>query len=585
MRRKGELNLKEDHNILNKKDKIKICIAGVFMVLSVGMGVVPIVYVMKIFEQLMKTNYDMSVINTALIIIFVSLGLKAIFYAISLVVSHITAFKTLGNIRLNIVRYLRKMPLGFFQEINIGDLTKTLNHDVEQIELHLAHALPDLCATASVPTVIFIALLLIDWGLALCLVVLMPLVFLFMTLLNKSWQKMVVNYNTSLKEMSEGIMEYIATISVIKAFANQETKTESINNKIENYINWAKKQTISSIAPIGILGILVEGGMGVLAVVGSKLLIADSITVQQFFLAVVLGIPFYSSIMKLFTANNFTIVYKNSIKSINSIYSAKQLPQGKILEEINDTSIELKDVSFSYNQDTKVFEHINLSIPPKSTVALIGQSGSGKSTIANLIMRFWDVNGGSIEIGGTNVKSMTEKSISNLISLVQQEVFLFNTSIKENIKMGKINATDKEIIEAAKKARINDFIQQLPEGYDTEVGENGTKLSGGEKQRISIARAILKDAPIIILDEATASIDPYNEYLIQEAIDHLKKEKTCISIAHHLDTIVNSDQIIILDHGQITARGRHSELLKTSKEYIEMWEQQKLVKEWKMGVK
>lgn len=571
-------------SVLGKKEKIQIGIAGLLMTLSIGLGVVPTIYVMKIFGEIMAVNQNKTVINTSIIIIFCSLGLKAILYAVSLVMSHIAAFKTLGNIRLDLVSHLRKMPLGFFQKQNIGDLTKTLNHDVEQIELHLAHALPDLCATASVPVVIFIAILFVDWRLALCLVVLMPLVVIFMMILAKVWRKMVENYSISLKEMSSGITEYIATISVIKAFSSQETKTENINKQLDHYISWAKKQTIASVVPLGIMGILVEGGMGVLAVVGSKLLISNSITVQQFLLAVVLGMPFYSAVMKLFTANNFTITYDNSIKSIHKIYSALELPRGDDLEPIKDMTIRLEHISFSYNESIKIFEGLDLLIEPNTTVALIGESGSGKSTIVNLIMRFWDVDKGRIEIGGVNIKNMSEKRISELISLVHQDVFLFNISIKDNIKMGNPDATDEAVIEAAKRARIHEFIQNLPEGYETKVGENGAKVSGGEKQRIAIARAMLKDAPIIILDEATSSVDPYNEYLIKEAINHLKKDKTCIIIAHHLESIIDAESIIVLDHGKIIAKGQHEELLIESKTYAKMWKQQKLVKEWVMGV-
>lgn len=346
------------------------------------------------------------------------------------------------------------------------------------------------------------------------------------------------------------------------------------------YQSWAARQTVFSAAPVGLLGIFVEGGLAIMAVAGSRFLMEGSLNAEQFLTAVILGIPFYGALTKLFFIGSTSVLYNNSLNNINAVMTAEPPHTEDLSFRVENYDIVFQDVSFSYKAGEEVLKEINAVFPQNTVTAIVGKSGSGKSTLANLIMRFWTPQKGKITVGGHDIRKMKEEMVSNLISVVHQEVYLFNTSIAENIRLGRWDATDREVYEAAEKARMHDFIQTMPAGYQTIVGERGARLSGGQRQRISIARAILKNAPIIILDEATASIDSYNEKLIHQAINNLTKGKTLIVIAHRLHTVINADQILLLDEGTIVALGRHEQLLDTSLLYQQMWKDQQQINHW-----
>ncbi len=381
-------------------------------------------------------------------------------------------------------------------------------------------------------------------------------------------------------------MEFITTIPVIKTFSSEERRTTLLHKKLQDYQKWATKQITITSVPIGIINILLEAGLGILAVVGSMFLMDGQISVEKFFIIFILGNAFFGIFSKLYFITGTNAIYQSSLNNINSILKEKPLPLPAATVNTNkleNYDIVFENVSFGYEKNRLVLDNINLTIPEKSVTAFIGKSGSGKSTLANLIMRFWLPDQGKITIGGQNIAHFKENDLAKLISIVQQDVYLFNTTIAENIRLGKQTATEKEIIAAAKKAHIHDFIVTLPAGYQTTTGEKGAQLSGGEKQRLSIARAILKDAPIIILDEATASVDPYNERLIHEAIRNLTQNKTLIVIAHHLDTIIHANQIVLLDKGKIIACNTHKKLLSQAALYQQMWQDQKHIEQWGVG--
>ncbi len=575
--------MEANKSLLWQSQRGRLTAAGLLMALSVAAGVFPVLLVMKVFMEIMSLAPNQSGINLYLALIFMFLAMKAIFYGLSLAYSHIAAYYVLADIRMLIIRHLRKLNLGFFQTQRAGGLTKIINHDVEQVELYLAHALPDLFATVSVPVVILATVCVVDWRLAVSMIALMPLAFVNIALLSGVWKKMTVAYSRSLAEMSSSLMEFIATIPVIKAFSKEENRTGSLRGAMAEYRKWATRQIIFSAAPVGVLGIFIEGGLAVMAVVGSTLLMRGSVSVEQFLTAVILGIPFYGALARLFFIGSTSVLYDNSIKNINSIMTVEPPRTGDSAVPVKNFAIEFKDVTFSYKEGEEVLKEISFTIPPHTVTAIVGKSGSGKSTLANLLMRFWFPQAGQITIGGHDIREMKEEVLSNLISMVHQDVYLFNTTIAENIRLGRQDADDRQVYEAAEMARMHDIVQTMPEGYQTVVGEKGARLSGGQKQRISIARAILKNAPIIILDEATASIDPYNEKLIHQAISNLTQDKTLIVIAHHLHTITGADQILLLDEGRIAAAGRHEELLESSLLYRQMWRDQEQINHW--GIK
>jgi ATP-binding cassette subfamily B protein len=327
---------------------------------------------------------------------------------------------------------------------------------------------------------------------------------------------------------------------------------------------------------------LLEGGLVAMIIRGSVLLRDDMIGVQQFVLAIILGGIFSASFAKLATFQHYRVVFDQSMTRIGSVLNSNPPQRNNLYKAVPPGDIMIQDLDFSYHEGEKALSQIDLTFSQNNVHAIVGSSGSGKSTLAHLLMGFWRPQKGSISIGGVDIADMTEEALSQLVSIVQQDVFLFNLSIEENIRMGKADATKEEVIDAAKRAQIHDFIMTLPHAYDTLAGEGGVKFSGGEKQRLSLARMILKDAPIVILDEATAAIDPSNERLIQKAMTQLGQDKTIITIAHHLHTITHADQIVVMDSGMVVATGAHDELMNQCDEYINMVEQQDNVDNWQI---
>lgn len=571
-----------DAQQLSKQVKAKSLPSNLFLALSIVCGLVPSIIIVGMVGQLMNESFSIQQFVISALGITVSLIFKATFYALSIWKAHDAAYGALTDIRLNIIEHLRQMPLSFFQKRKTGDLANIINHDVEQAEVYLAHAIPEIMSSTIIPAAIFIIVLVIDWRMGLAMACTLPPVYLLRKGVNSMWLRRARKFSASRKKMSEDLVEYIANISVIKAFAREEQKTTNVLNGIKEYLRWVKKSTIGVSIPMSIITMLMESGVILIVVVGSTLFLEGQVSVQQLILAFILGGVFSTSFSKMATFQHYGIVFNQSMSSIGSVLGENPPERSNLITKAVPGEIVFEDVSFSYDSDEEVLSNINLTFHEGSLNAIVGSSGSGKSTLANLIMGFWKPDSGIISIGGKSIADMTEQALGSLVSMVQQDVFLFNLSIAENIRIGKPDATLEEIINAAKRAQIHDIIMSLPKGYETMAGEAGVKFSGGEKQRISIARMILKNAPIIILDEATAAIDPNNEHLIQEAISNLGKNKTIITIAHHLNTIVGADQIIVINAGEIVAAGTHKELLGTCSLYSEMIEQQNKVDTWQI---
>ncbi|HGK8393121.1 TPA: ABC transporter ATP-binding protein, partial [Streptococcus pyogenes] len=513
--------------------------------------------------------------------IFTSFVLKGVFYYFATKVAHEKAYEKLTELRLDIIGHLKKLSLGFFKEHNTGELTNIVQHDVEQVEVYLAHGLPEIMAVTLLPTIIFIAMIFVDWRLAFGMIVGVPLMYLVKVLSQKTMNKNFAIYFNHESRMREELMEYVKNISVVKAFAKEEEISERTLKTAREYIYWVKKSMGAITIPMGLIDIFMEIGVVIVMILGSVFLYQGNITTAKFILAIILSSAFTASISKTATLQHFSIVFKEALKGIGKVLTVP-LSTEKTEQGLEFGDIEFKNVNFAYGKDSFELKDINLIFKQNSLNAFVGASGCGKSTVSNLLMGFWDTDSGQIKIKGKDIKEYSQENISKLIGSVQQEVILFDLSIFENIAIGKVGATKEEVIEAAKKARCHDFISALPKGYDTRVGEMGVKLSGGEKQRISIARMILKNAPILILDEAMAAVDSENEKLISEAIDDLSKDKTVITIAHHLNTIRNSDQIIVMDKGLVLDTGSHEELMNRCDFYRDMVEAQNKVDRWNL---
>jgi len=554
-------------------------LSNTLLALKILFDLIPQVLLVYLISSLITENIEMEKLKYVFLAIFVSFALKGVFYYFATKVAHEKAYGKLTELRLSIIDHLKKLSLGFFKEHNTGELTNIVQHDVEQVEVYLAHGLPEIMAVTLLPIIIFIAMLFVDYRLALGMIVGVPLMYLVKVFSQKSMNKNFAVYFNHENQMREELMEYVKNISVIKAFAKEEEISERTLKTAREYIYWVKKSMGAITVPMGLIDIFMEIGVVVVMILGSIFLYHGEITTPKFILAIILSSAFTASISKTATLQHFSIVFKEALKAIGKVLTV-EIPNKKIEQGLQFGDIEFNNVNFAYGKDSFKLENINLTFKKKSLNAFVGASGCGKSTVSNLLMGFWDTDDGEITIGGKDIKNYSQENISALIGSVQQEVILFDLSIYENIAIGKVGATKEEVIEAAKKARCHDFISALPNGYETKVGEMGVKLSGGEKQRISIARMILKNAPILILDEAMAAVDSENEKLISEAIDDLSKDKTIITIAHHLNTIKNSDQIIVMDKGLVLDAGTHEELMQRCTFYRDMVEAQNKVDRW-----
>ena len=456
---------------------------------------------------------------------------------------------------------------------------------IENMEPPIAHMIPEGSGHILLPVISFIALLTLDWRIALASLVTVPLSLVFMTLTMIISGKSFTQYDESNAHMNSTIVEYIEGIEVIKAFGRAGTSYEKYAKAILDYkkfvVKWLSSTWITmkmtfALFPSTLLGTLP---------VGLYLSMHGQLTISQLVLAVMLSMSMVTSFAKIevFSENLREMQY--NIESIQDFLTMKELPEPSVYANINSYDVKLENVHFSYTGEEKdeVLHGIDLTMPAGSFSALVGPSGGGKSTVARLISRFWDVTSGGITIGGVNIREMPLSQLSEMISFVTQDNFLFRCSIMENIRLGNPAASDEEVREAARKACCQEFIEKLPQGYDTPAGEAGKRMSGGEKQRIAIARMILKNAPIIILDEATAFTDPENENKIQKSIEELTKGKTLLVIAHRLSTITDADKIVVLKNGCIEGAGTQEELLQNCPLYQRMWQAHVGVRHWAVG--
>lgn len=570
----NEKELKESIVVQNR-------LSSILLILKILFDLIPQILLVYLINFLMNKNININNIKLIFLIILISFILKEVFYYFTVKIAHEKAYNKLIELRLNIIKHLKKLSLGFFKEHSTGELTNIIQHDVEQVEVYLAHGLPEIMSAMVIPVIVLISMFTVDYRLAFAMLTGIPLMFLVKKFSQNIMKKNFQIYFNQESKMQEELMEYVKNISVIKAFAKEEVISERTLKTAKEYINWVKKSMGAVTVPMGLINIFMEIGVVIVMILGSFFLSKGEITLPRFILSIILSSIFTSSINKTATLQHFSIVFKEAIKSIGKILTIA-LPIEKKDDELQSGNIEFKNVNFEYIQGSFKLQNINFLIEKNTLNAFVGPSGCGKSTIANLIMGFWDIENGQINISGKNISEYSEQSISKFIGSVQQEAILFNISIFENIAIGKENATKEEVIEAAKKARCHDFIEALPNKYDTKVGEMGVKLSGGEKQRISIARMILKNAPILILDEAMAAVDSENEKLIEEAINDLSKNKTVITIAHHLNTIKNSNQIIVMNKGVIVDRGTHEELMNRCNFYQTMVKAQNKVDRWNL---
>ena len=548
---------------------LSICLS----VLGVASGLVPYYAAAQILIGLIGTERNFSFYIFWGIIAVVGYLAKSTFAILSTSISHTATFLALRDIRKQIVDKFSRMPMGTLLNTPSGQLKDTLVDCVEGLETPLAHLLPEMSANVLVPIFIVIYLFVLDWRMALISLITIPVGMAFMATILKTYPQ---QYEGSVKinqQMNNAVVEYVNGIEVIKAFnqsaASYGKYSDAVRDNADYFYKWMKScqwamSSYNAICPAVLITVLPAGVL---------FYAAGSITAANLITIIILSLGIVGP---LIAASNFADslgMVGTVVNEIAVLLDGPELVRPTQPVTLNSQEIQLNDVSFSYNDDgDNAIQHINLAIKPGTVTALVGPSGSGKSTITKLIAGFWDVGSGSITLGGKDLRTIPQKQLADQIAYVSQDNYLFDDTIRENIRMGRLSASDTEVEEAAKAAGCDAFIRSLENGYDTNVGGAGGHLSGGERQRIAIACAMLKNAPIVILDEATAYIDPENEAVVQEAVSKLVAGKTLIIIAHRLSTITDSDQIVVMKDGVISNIGTHDELLKTSELYREMWQ-------------
>ena len=551
----------------------KMAASVVLAILSVAGGFVPYLGVYQIILLFLERQADWDGILFWCGVCLAGYAVKVAGYALSTMLAHVSAYTILEGLRLQAADRLMGAPLGEVESRPIGAMKSTIVDRIEDIEPPLAHMIPELSSNILLPLVVVAAMFSIDWRMGLALLATIPFALIPMAFGMRSYNKNYAAYMEANAHVNSVIVEYVEGIQVVKTFSQGERSYQKFAQAVSSFkaftmdwyrCTWASMNLCLSILPTTLLGTLP---------IGIYLYQAGVLDPAQVTLCLMMALGIVTPLMSATAFINSIKSMQFAVKDTRELLDLPQLSQAEQDAPLNDCDIQLHDVSFSYggSDGKEVLHHLDLTIPQGKFTALVGPSGGGKSTIARLAARFWDVTGGSITLGGRDIRELPLKQLSREISFVTQDNFLFDCSLKENIRLGKPGASDEEVFAAARAAQCEEFIGRLEHGWDTAAGDAGKQLSGGERQRIAIARAILKDAPIVILDEATAFTDPENEDKIQRSIMALSKGKTLLVIAHRLSTIQNADQIVVLEKGQIVDRGTQRELLSRCPLYQALW--------------
>lgn len=574
-----------------------IVLAGIFSALASLVSFVPYIAIYLIVQELLRALPDMAALDAARMIshgwlAFAGVVGNILLYFAALSCSHMAAFGTLYELKVNFATHLAKVPLGFHVMIGSGKLRKITDENIEKIEGFIAHQLPDIIAAFVAPVAMIVILLAVDWRLGLAaLVGIAAAFFIQMSLYgNEGSKKMMQKYQSALEEMNNASVEYVRGISVVKAFKQTVYSFRRLHDTVKAYTSMVIPYTLSWENSFSGFVTLVNNIY--LFVVPAGILLARSADDYMgfagtfiFYLIFVQAVA--SILMKVMYVNGNAMRIIGGVDAMDAVLDEPELPQPAEPKTVKSHDVAFSDVVFSYDKDgkTQALSGVSFTARQGEITAIVGPSGGGKSTIAHLIPRFFDVNSGSVTIGGVDVREMDTHYLMDQVSFVFQDVFLFKQSVMDNIRMGDLEASDEEVIRAAKAAQCHDFIMKLPEGYDTVIGTRGVHLSGGERQRIAIARAIVKNSPVVVLDEATAFADPENEHLIQKAFETLMRNKTVVMIAHRLSTVRGADNIVVVDDGRVAEQGTHDALLAKGGKYAAMWNTYMDTASWTMSGK
>ena len=562
----------------------------IFAGISALIALVPFYYIWRIMQEVIRVKLDFSqaqgissygwhAVGTALI--------GMLLYIIALMCSHISAFHVQASMRTIMMEHIMTLPLGYIESEGSGKIRKIVTDSSAATETYLAHNLPDKAVSAVTPVGLLILMFVFDWRLGLICLIPAAVGFVFMgSMMGKDMEKSMQEYQNSLEIMSSEAVEYVRGIPVVKTFGQSVFSFKRFKNAIYNYEKWTIDYTKRMMKPMIGFTTAVNSTFAFIIVaaflLGGKE-ISPNFGLNLFFYIIITPI-LTTTLMKLAYAGEAQLQVKDALMRMGQLMDQKALPETANGQIPKDSSISLENVTFAYEGASQnAVDHISLHVNPGEHIAFVGPSGGGKTTLASLVARFWDVKEGSIKIGNVDVKNITSSELMNQISYVFQDSKLLKMSILDNVRIGKPEATEEEVLQALKDAQCMDIIEKFPDGIHTMIGAKGIYVSGGEAQRLSIARAFLKNAPVLILDEATAFADPDNEQKVQAAFDNLSKDKTVIMIAHRLSTITNADQIYVLKDGKIAEHGTHETLLKNHGVYSHMWEEYNKSVNWKVG--
>ncbi|HGD1938641.1 TPA: ABC transporter ATP-binding protein [Streptococcus agalactiae] len=554
-----------------KKHIGQILSSVIIAIIGVFCGVVPYFALAKITQNIAISNTDLEFYIRPILLILGGLIGSVIFHEISTLISHNLAFRIIEDERKKLVRKINRLSMGEIEKRSSGEWTQFMVETLNKIEQPIAHVIPEVIANLIIPIALVVIIFIMDWRIGIANLITLPLGVLFSILMMGGYEEKSRNYQEAAKNMNTTAVEYIRGIQVIKAFNKSASSygkfVDAVNSNRDSMLNWYLSVCFYMTAAMEVL----PSTLLFVLPTSLYLYMNGSIEVGNLIMCVLLSYACYKPLIKAMSHMDTMANVRVVIDEIKNVMELPELERGNGEEKIRSYDINFENVCFAYNDKKKVFDNLSFSAKENKLTAIVGYSGGGKSTIAKLIAGYWNINKGKISVGNVNLKDVSLEKNMELVTYVSQENYLFRKSIIDNMRMANQNASIEEIKDACKKASCHDFIMSLPNGYETIIGESGSNLSGGERQRLTIARALLKDSPIVLLDEATAYSDPDNEAEIQKSIDALVENKTVIMIAHRLSTIIGADKIIVLNNGEIEAEGTHKELLGKSETYAKMW--------------
>ena len=564
---------KEILKLLTKNGKKSLLISSLFFALYSLCSIVMLVIVFSTFFKILSGK-DMISLYKNFIFISILVIFKGICNMIADLEKHNAGFDIVQKIRELMIIKLKKFSLSFYTNERLGEINTILHKDVDNMSLVVGHMWSRMFGEFLVAFVVFFGLIMFNIKLALVMVISIPIALEFLYFTTKKSKKIENKNNSALLDMVSLFVEYVRGIPVLKSFSNNKSLDKKLTEKIEKFGETSKITSKFKAKQLAIFAFLLDIGYFILLIFGTIFVLKGELNIFSFIIFSIISKEFYKPFASMETHYMYYISAVDSYERLRKILYANTIPDKLNGLSPKKNNISFENIFFYYEKDNFKIEDLSFDIKENSITALVGESGSGKTTITNLLLRFYDVNQGSIKLGNIDIRDIPYDELLNRISIVMQNVQLFNNTIEENLRVGKKDANKEEIIEACKKSKIHDFIMSLPEQYETHIGENGGLLSGGQRQRISIARAFLKNAPILILDEMTSNVDPINESLIQEAITELAKNRTVLIIAHHLNTIQHADQIFVFQKGKLLEKGKHQELLQKEGYYKKLWQAQ-----------